>query len=250
MPLFQTSCAVVEEEANHFLWITGGCPGYNTSVVVQPDGKVEEGPDLPFGANLHCVTWVDPKHGVLVVYGTGNTYFYRFDTDRWTKAPKLLHGRWAHSCATFRSQYHQDRVVVMVSGGVVEGTISNSTEIYDPSNSYGWNFLEGDIINTFNTFMKVRHKSRLCLGVGMPKALHGHNMVRTPAGDGVIVLGGINGYDGEQQFLYQMTCYQDGCIWDKMKGAQMSFPRTDFVSMLIPDSWSNCTNNTSLATID
>ena len=28
-PLFQTSCAVVEEP-NHFLWITGGWPGYNT----------------------------------------------------------------------------------------------------------------------------------------------------------------------------------------------------------------------------
>ena len=44
------------------------------------------------------------------------------------------------------------------------------------------------------------------------------NIVTTPAGNGVIVLGGINGYDGEQQFLYQMTCcYVDGCVWDKMR---------------------------------
>ena len=66
----------------------------------------------------------------------------------------------------------------------------------------------------------------------MPKTLFGHGMVNY--GTDLVVMGGFSyGYEPSSSF-YQLSVENGIFKWEKMK-PELKIPRSDFVSMTIPD---------------
>ena len=119
------------------LWVTGGLnpisPYYLKSTeLIFPNGTVKNGPDMPESRIAHCMTKM--HDGRVMIIGTSSPSSLKntvriFDpsTSVWTNGPNLLFDRSSGACATFKSQLHGGRSVVMAAGGSGQAT----TEVYD-----------------------------------------------------------------------------------------------------------------------
>jgi hypothetical protein len=65
------------------------------------------------------------------------------------------------------------------------------------------------------------------------------SMITSPDGNGVILIGGNDG-SNYLSSLYRLNCIQSGCYWQEME-QKLKVARDYFVSMMIPDSLTNCT---------
>jgi hypothetical protein len=67
------------------------------------------------------------------------------------------------------------------------------------------------------------------------------SLLPSPDGQGVILMGGYLGTeDRHSTSIHKLICDQLGCKWSEME-QQLKIARQRFVSMLIPDTLTNCT---------
>ena len=141
------------------LWILGGSDNdfndLQSSEFLQSSGS-SSGPMLPEELESHCVTSLS-ETVVMVIGGniphyyngkgaSRNTYLYDFDAKQWKSGPPMSAKRVSPGCTSF---VHNDKVNVVVAGGV--GDYSNtvntpyydSTELLLPETEDGWQWIPG-----------------------------------------------------------------------------------------------------------
>jgi hypothetical protein len=122
------------------LWITGGYVqdlNYETKTTefVQLNGS-NPGPDLPHKVGYHCLVSLNDSTVILIGgmqngkhLEDTNTFYYNNDDKTWTEGPKLINGRYWHSCALFKSPLNGNADIVIVTGGYNDNIgILRSTE--------------------------------------------------------------------------------------------------------------------------
>ena len=195
----------------------------DTTEFVTLDGKTREGPRLPIHVWGHCFVQLNENEFMLAGgvsnehYSSSITYIYNRLDDQWTQGPDMTIDRYLHKCSTFKSDAHGGRNIVVAAGGysILNGMMK-SAEIYDHMEpEKGWQSI-----------------------TDMPLELAQFSMITSPIGNGIIASGGINGSD-RQTAIYEMTCPESGCVWNKLE-QQIKFARMDHITMLIPDSMTTC----------
>ena len=87
-------------------------------------------------------------------------------------------------------------------------------------------------------FLEIGSNNGWIKGPDLPVSLNQHDMVPTPDGQGVLVIGGDIGSDEVQDSIYQLKCTStnlDSCFWITLE-QKLKYAREAFVAMLIPDS--------------
>ena len=115
-----------------------GASRLDTSEIINIDGEVSDGPDLPIAVFIHAMTaindtvsllsggWTDP--GVINVYIYSNqTWYYNHDTEAFTSGPDLLAGRYLHGSAINVDKVTKAEIVVITGGW--NGNVMDSTEM-------------------------------------------------------------------------------------------------------------------------
>ena len=91
--------------------------------------------------------------------------------------------------------------------------------------------------------LENRGKSFKCyllfVGPDLEKGVHGHSMV--PLEFGQVILGGNEVYWQNSKNIQLMTCSQEICVIERLN-RRLSYPRSGFVVIPIPDSMSGCTS--------
>ena len=109
------------------LWVLGGRDGDNkklsTTEYISPDsGASQPGPDLPSPRAEHCA--VKLSNGKVIVLGGAlgpsrkSAIIFNPDTETFDQSlPTMTYDRSRFGCATFNSQLHENREVVLAVGG-------------------------------------------------------------------------------------------------------------------------------------
>ena len=157
-------------ELDDNLWITGGVGNSDlkTTEFIYPSGKVMKGPDLPVKTMGHCM--IKLHDGKIMILG-GN---FRFDDDgkqvliydpksnySLLKGPPLLYGIQFASCTVFNSPMHNQRPVVLVTGGMnryKSGKPISTSQIFDYTYRNLWEIGEYSysiMVRKYNYFSTV-----------------------------------------------------------------------------------------------
>ena len=131
---------------NKKLHVFGGRSGYSrfkTSEIINVDGGVSDGPELPTEVSGHAITSINDtvsilSGGTLGNYSASNyfstqTWYYNHESQSFTSGPNLLVGREAHGSATNVDKVTKAKVAVVAggwNGGGGDSTIRmDSTEL-------------------------------------------------------------------------------------------------------------------------
>ena len=109
------------------LWVTGG---YNDSYeclkstqVIQRDGSIVAGPDLPVAVDCHSMTEVKKDELYLLIGGedsdgeiSNSTYFYNVSNDQWKNGPDLKEARAGHTTGLIFDKVNHTQYIVVVGG--------------------------------------------------------------------------------------------------------------------------------------
>ena len=117
--------------------------GYNsdssmlkTSEIINVNGEVSDGPDLPTAVWLHAMTSINDTVSLLSgIWDIGSTtavsartWFYNHDTESFTSGPDLLEARYSHGSATNVDKVTKAQIAVITGGYGVNGRM-DSTEL-------------------------------------------------------------------------------------------------------------------------
>ena len=222
------------------LWITGGLSRHpnpdhspapyeilSSTEIIDAQYKTSTiGPELPLKLYQHCMVSISSSEAMIIGGQTGdpdhlidvlNTYFYNFDTQKWTSGPVLNVKRVYSGCTVMTTLNNEKKIIV--TGGFVDSNHPSmtSTEILD---------LNGD---------------RWVYGPELPKPHHTHDMVSLADKVYVIAGGGRRSYEND----YYNTIYEmDSTLksWRLLK-QRLIEPRYWPVAALIPDSATTCTKS-------
>ena len=108
------------------LWVTGG---FNSSYedlksteVIQRDGSIVAGPDLPVAVNGHSMTEVKKDELYLLIGGdsddeiSNSTYFYNVSNGKWKNGPDLKEARRFHTAGLIFDKVNHTQYTVVVGG--------------------------------------------------------------------------------------------------------------------------------------
>ena len=115
------------------LWVVGGqnteyTVDLSSTEYVYMDGRVTQGPNLPYTAKEHCMTKLhDGRVMILGGYFSKKVVIFDPKTNTFTNGPTLLYERYESSCTLFYSPMHGNRPVVLAVGGYFIG----SSELLD-----------------------------------------------------------------------------------------------------------------------
>lgn len=214
-------------------WVTGGhtlregsfiYEKLSSTELVSLNEETRLGPELPIHVWGHCIAALD-ENSVILAGGVSNehysssvTYIYNRLTGEWSEGPSMTIDRYLHQCASFKSEAHEGRNVVVAAGGysIINGMMS-SAEIFDPMNpEQGWVPI-----------------------ADLPRELAEFSMITSPNGNGVIASGGISGRD-RQGSIYELKCTESGCeAWTELE-QKIQNPRMNHVAVLVPDILTTC----------
>ena len=119
------------------LHVFGGFSGSSesrTSEIINVNGVVNYGPDLPTEVFGHAMTAIDDTVSFLSGgLANGNvasakTWYYNHDTEAFTFGPDLLEGRREHGSAINVDKVTKSKIVV-ITGGINNGNYLDSTEM-------------------------------------------------------------------------------------------------------------------------
>ena len=120
------------------LWVTGGfncSDGHLKSTeVIQRDGSIVAGPDLPVAVWCHSMTEVKKDELYLLIGGwsggqiSKSTYFYNVSNDKWKNGPDLKEARMYHTAGLIFDKVNHTQYTVVV-GGYNGSTRLSSVEI-------------------------------------------------------------------------------------------------------------------------
>ena len=115
---------------------------YSTSLqkseIIDVDGGVSDGPDLPAAVGLHAMTSINDTVSLLsggitnADTWSAQTWYYNHDTETFTSGPDLLEGRYYHGSATIVDKVTKDKIAVITGGINYHGngiTRLDSTEL-------------------------------------------------------------------------------------------------------------------------
>ena len=110
--------------------------GSKTTEVINIDGGVEYGPELPEEVLRHAITSIDSTVSLLSggrtfanSYGSPLTWYFNHETNVFSSGPSLLEGRFAHGSATNVDKVTKAKIP-MVTGGWGKGGVKLvSTEL-------------------------------------------------------------------------------------------------------------------------
>jgi hypothetical protein len=123
--------------------VFGGHDGLNrlqTSEIINIDGGVEYGPDLPIAVSSHAITSINSTVSILSggVYGgvtsgtsySALTWYFNHDTGAFSSGPSLLKGRQEHGSATCVDKVTKAKIPI-VTGGTVSGYLGSLGYVLD-----------------------------------------------------------------------------------------------------------------------
>ena len=122
---------------NGKLHVFGGHSGSSvlqTTEIINVDGEVSYGPDLPTAVEEHAMTAINDTVSLLsggTTYASthsGKTWYYNHDTEAFTSGPDLLEGRRRHGSAINVDKVTKVKIVVITGGWDEEGHL-DSTEM-------------------------------------------------------------------------------------------------------------------------
>ena len=183
------------------LWIVGGYTdkdflGANesapsdfncTTEFIKLGQPTVKGPDLPFIFSEHSMIQYDKK-SIYIIGGQQNlsssnkTWIVDPTNDFKIREGPSLNvgmGRYGHSCAKMTLN---NRIIIVVAGGLSNSEILDSVEILDPTRNNNWTE-----------------------GPNLPMKLMGIKMVTSPTGKGVIVIGGKTNRRKESKVLFELS---------------------------------------------
>ena len=116
------------------LWVTGGIGKLKSTELIQRDGRIIAGPELPVGAEGHAIVEVLPDEQYILIggdtedgYDSKATYVFNVNNERWTRGPDLIEGRNSHTAGIIHDSVTHDPYIVVV-GGWISGAVSRSVE--------------------------------------------------------------------------------------------------------------------------
>ena len=105
------------------LWVTGGYKKIKSTELIQRDGNIIAGPELPVGADCHAIVEVLPDEQYILIGGwtedcqySKATYFFHVNNERWTRGPDLIEGRRWHTAGIIQDSVTHDPYIVVVGG--------------------------------------------------------------------------------------------------------------------------------------
>ena len=105
------------------LWVTGGVKKIKSTELIQRDGSIVAGPELPVGAHLHAIVEVLPDEQYILIGGATEdgiyskaTYVFNVNNERWTRGPDLIDGRRGHTAGIITDSVTHDPYIVVVGG--------------------------------------------------------------------------------------------------------------------------------------
>ena len=123
---------------NDKLHVFGGYSGSSnlkTSEIINVEGEVSDGPDLPTGVRGHAMSKINDtvfllSGGAINTYNeySAKTWYYNHDTRAFTSGPDLLEGRNLHGSALNVDKVTKAKIVV-ITGGNRYGNFIDSTEL-------------------------------------------------------------------------------------------------------------------------
>ena len=233
-------------QKNQSLWVTGGQEdGQNklkSTELIQRDGTIIAGPDLPVAAEFHAI--VDQHDDTYMLIGGDTddgeeskaTYVYNGQSGKWTKGPYLLEGRYGHSAGILYDVITHDQYTVVVGGYNGRDDLS-SVEVLK-SGSTEW--AQGKHIKHSFAFCHSVEFDQfsLLLGTPLPIPLWGHQM--TNWHNNLVVLGGETTGRSMSSSCYLLECHNGEFTWQVLE-AKMMKAREDFaaikISELVAKTW-------------
>ena len=118
------AAAVVYNKTLHVFGGLGGPFYYKTSEIINLDGDVSDGPDVPvlYHVVWHAMTAISDTVSLLSggnqdgKYYSTRTWYYNHDTQTFTDGPDLLEGRMRHGSAIVVDKVTKAKIVVVTGG--------------------------------------------------------------------------------------------------------------------------------------
>ena len=107
------------------LWVTGGyndSDGYLKSTeVIQRDGTIVAGPDLPVAINGHTITELKEDEQYMLIGGHSGqyhnfTYYYKTSNHKWQEGPDFKEARCYHTAGLIFDKVNHTQYTVVVGG--------------------------------------------------------------------------------------------------------------------------------------
>ena len=234
---------------NKKLHVFGGYNGFSiqtrqTSEIIDVDGVVNDGPDLPTGVRHHAMTSINDTVSLLSGgntdgdQATAHTWYYNHVTEVFTSGPDLLVGRNGHGSAINVDRVTKERIVVVTGGWKKHNRIKiNLTDM---------------LINGQwqpGTLQYRKHWSKHCihfslfytLGPPLPKEIEEFATLEMH-GD-VFVFGGRDVDLEEQSSIYQLSCFSGLCSWSTLS-KQLKVARINPVAIPVTEGNHQCETTT------
>jgi hypothetical protein len=128
------AAAVMHNDKLHVFGGHSGSTTLTTSEIINVNGEVNFGPDLPAGIYRHAMTAINDTVSLLsggCVYAnceSAKTWYYNHDTEAFTSGPDLLEGRYFHGSTLNVDKVTKAKIAV-VTGGYKYPNILDSTEM-------------------------------------------------------------------------------------------------------------------------
>ena len=229
---------------NKKLHVFGGFSSRQTSEIIDLDGVVNDGPDLPTGVWGHAMTSINDTVSFLSGGSTdadpaiARTWYYNHVTEVFTSGPDLLVGRNGHGSAINVDRVTKERIVVVTGGWKKHNRIKiDLTEM---------------LINGQwqpGTLQCRKHWSKHCihfslyytLGPPLPKEIEEFATLEMH-GD-VFVFGGRDIDLEEQSSIYQLSCFSGLCSWSTLS-KQLKVARIKPVAIPVTEGNHQCETTT------
>ena len=128
---------------NNELHVFGGYDGLDhysistlkTSEIINVDGEVRDGPDLPIALLQHAMSKINDTVSLLsggvtnMNTASAQTWFYNHDTEAFTSGPDLMESRLDHGSAMNVDRVTKAKIAVVTGGACCNGNVMDSTEM-------------------------------------------------------------------------------------------------------------------------
>ena len=185
--------------------------------------ETQTGPEIPFSIYDHCIL----KFNENSIYLIGGEQNDKISNKTWivdsrknfqiTDGPPLNRKRKGHCCAKFENK--AGKILFVVAGGFDGATFLDSVEILDPLSDQGWKY-----------------------GPNLPLKISGSQMISSPEGTGVILVGGYFKHmiarEGYSNTLYEWN----GDFTSKWRRLEqtLQFGRKNHLVIPLPDKYVKC----------
>ena len=129
------AAGVVYNKKLHVFGGTDGSSILQTSEIINVDGEVSNGPDLPAGVFRHAMTTINDTVSLLSANAnyysaySAKTWYYNHDTEAFMSGPDLLEGRRRHGSATNVDKVTKAKIAIITGGDNIKFGKMDSTEL-------------------------------------------------------------------------------------------------------------------------